>query len=223
MDIARLGFNWKLVKSLKCSGHFVTQPSPPPCEPQYCADGRCTERRISDLHRGNARRPALAPALGRSSRLRGRLPEQDRARCGLQFGILAYEIAKLGPSFIHAIDGSEPELDAARRILRSVETSNRVDLVDLADDERLRAILDPRYDIVQLLAVYQHVQKVRGDKSARRMVATLAEHCRERFIVATQPGYLPAVTETMLASGFALERETQSLARRVKHLVFCCI
>lgn len=142
---------------------------------------------------------------------------------GCNVGILAYEIAKLGPSFIHAIDGSEPELDAARRILRSVETSNRVDLVDLADDERLRAILDPRYDIVQLLAVYQHVQKVRGDKSARRMVATLAERCRERFIVATQPGYLPAVTETMLASGFALERETQSLARRVKHLVFCCI
>ena len=43
------------------------------------------------------------------------------------FGILAYEIAKLGPSFIHAIDGSPPELEAARVVLRSVEVPTSVD------------------------------------------------------------------------------------------------
>ena len=99
---------------------------------------------------------------------------------GCNIGILAYEIAKLGPSFVHAIDGSQPELDAARVILRSVEIPTRVDLVDLADDAQLRAVLDPAYDIVQLLAVYQHVHKARGDAAARRMLATLAERCRER-------------------------------------------
>jgi len=135
-------------------------------------------------------------------------------------GILAYELSKLGPSFIHAIDGSQPELEAARVILRSVEIPTRVDLVDLADDARLRTILDPGYDIVQLLVVYQHVQRGRGDAAARRMLATLAEHCQETFIVATQPDYLPAIIDTLVASGFRLERETQSPARRVKHLVF---
>ena len=72
---------------------------------------------------------------------------------GCNVGILAYELSKFGPSFIHAIDGSQPELEAARVILRSVEIPTRVDLVDLADDARLRTILDPGYDIVQLLAV----------------------------------------------------------------------
>jgi 2-polyprenyl-3-methyl-5-hydroxy-6-metoxy-1,4-benzoquinol methylase len=139
---------------------------------------------------------------------------------GCNVGILAYELSKLGPSFIHAIDGSQPELEAARVILRSVEIPTRADLVDLADDARLRAILDPGYDIVQLLAVYQHVQKRRGDAAARRMLATLAAHCKETFIVATQPDYLPAIIDTLVASGFWLERETQSPARRVTHLVF---
>ena len=73
---------------------------------------------------------------------------------GCNVGILAYEITKLGPSFIHAIDGSRPVLNAARLILRSVETPHRLDLVNLADDERLRTVLGPSYDIVQLLAVY---------------------------------------------------------------------
>ena len=139
---------------------------------------------------------------------------------GCNVGILAYELSKLGPSFIHAIDGSQPELEAGRVILRSVEIPTRTDLVDLADDARLRAILEPGYDIVQLLAVYQHVQRVRGDAAARRMLGTLAEHCKETFIVATQPDYLPAIIDTVVASGFRLERETQSPARRVKHLVF---
>ena len=139
---------------------------------------------------------------------------------GCNVGILAYEIAKLGPSFIHAIDGSQPELDAARVILRSVEIPTRVDLVDLADYARLRAILEPGYDIVQLLAVYQHVRRVRGDPAAGRMLTTLAERCRNTFIVATQPHYLPAIINALSAWGFRLERETQSPARRVKHLVF---
>jgi 2-polyprenyl-3-methyl-5-hydroxy-6-metoxy-1,4-benzoquinol methylase len=139
---------------------------------------------------------------------------------GCNVGILAYEISKLGPSFIHALDGSRPELDAARVVLRSVEAPTRLDLVDLADDVHLRAVLEEGYDIVQLLAVYQHVRRGRGEAAARRMLTTLAEHCREAFIVATQPDHLPAVKDALHASGFALVRETGSPARRVAHLVF---
>jgi 2-polyprenyl-3-methyl-5-hydroxy-6-metoxy-1,4-benzoquinol methylase len=139
---------------------------------------------------------------------------------GCNVGILAYEIAKLGPSFIHAIDGSQPELDAARIVLRSVEVPTRVDLVDLADDARLRSVLEPDYDIAQLLAVYQHVHRARGDAAARRMLAALAERCTQTFIAATQPDYLPAIIDTLLASGFRLDRETASPARRISHLVF---
>jgi 2-polyprenyl-3-methyl-5-hydroxy-6-metoxy-1,4-benzoquinol methylase len=139
---------------------------------------------------------------------------------GCNVGILAYEITKLGPSFIHAIDGSRPVLNAARLILRSVETPHRLDLVNLADDERLRAVLEPGYDIVQLLAVYQHVERARGDRVARRMLATLAERCSETFIAASRPDYLPAIVEVLSSSGLRVERETSSLARSVRHLVF---
>jgi hypothetical protein len=101
-------------------------------------------------------------------------------------------------------------LNAARLILRSVETPHRLDLVDLADDPRLRTALEPTYDIVQLLAVYQHVDRARGDLAARRMLATLAERCSETFIVASQPSYIPAIIEVLSAAQFRLERETTS-------------
>ena len=139
---------------------------------------------------------------------------------GCNVGILAYEIAKLGPSFIHAIDGSRPLLNAARMIFRSVETPHRLDLVNLADDSRLRAVLEPGYDIVQLLAVYQHVDRAWGDQAARRMLATLAEHCKDTFVVASQPACLPAIIEVISAARLLLERELSSPGRRVKHLVF---
>ena len=183
---------------------------------------------VDNATQSEAQPPIVGRRVGRPwrQRLEDLLTCEVEYRCktvldaGCNVGILAYELSKLGPSFIHAIDGSQPELEAARVILRSVEIPTRVDLVDLADDARLRAILDPGYDIVQLLAVYQHVQKRRGDAAARRMLSTLAERCQETFIVATQPDYLPAIIDTLLASGFRLERETQSPARRVKHLVF---
>jgi hypothetical protein len=92
--------------------------------------------------------------------------------------------------------------------------------VNLADDQRLQAVLEPGYDIVQLLAVYQHVERARGDMVARRMLATLAERCKETFIVASNPDYLLAVNEVLSAAGLSLERETASPVRRVKHLVF---
>ncbi len=111
-------------------------------------------------------------------------------------------------------------LNAARLILRSVETPHRLDLVNLADDERLRAVLEPGYDIVQLLAVYQHVERARGDRVARRMLATLAERCSETFIAASRPDYLPVIVEVLSSSGLRLERETSSPARSVRHLVF---
>ena len=183
---------------------------------------------VGNATQSEAQPPIVGRRVGRPwrQRLEDLLTCEVEYRCktvldaGCNVGILAYELSKLGPSFIHAIDGSQPELEAARVILRSVEIPTRVDLVDLADDARLRTILDPGYDIVQLLAVYQHVQRGRGDAAARLMLATLAEHCKETFIVATQPDYLPAIIDTLVASGFRLERETQSPARRVKHLVF---
>jgi 2-polyprenyl-3-methyl-5-hydroxy-6-metoxy-1,4-benzoquinol methylase len=139
---------------------------------------------------------------------------------GCNVGILAYEIAKLGPSFIHAIDGSRPLLNAARLIFRSVETPHRLDLVNLADDQWLRAALDRSYDLVQLLTVYQHVDRACGGHAARRMLATLAERCGKLFVVASQPDYLAAIIEVLSAEGLSLAREIASPGRRVKHLVF---
>jgi len=110
-----------------------------------------------------------------------------RSCSGCNVGILAYEISKRGPTFIHALDGSREMLGAAKPIFRSVDTPHQLDLVDLANDCRLRELLRPSYDIVQLLAVYQHVERARGDRAARRMLATLTEHSTETFVAASNP------------------------------------
>ena len=181
----------------------------------------------------------LLTALGLAPRIQGtrvgrswRQRIEDLDACGIDYsgktvldagcnvGILAYEISKRGPAFIHALDGSRQMLDAAKLIFRSVDTPHRLDLVDLADDRRLREVLRPAYDIVQLLAVYQHVERASGDALARRMLATLAERCTATFVAASNPAYLPAIAETLTASGLRLERETNSPGRRVTHLVF---
>ncbi|MBK5199716.1 MAG: hypothetical protein JJE37_15775 [Methyloceanibacter sp.] len=81
-------------------------------------------------------------------------------------------------------------------------------------------MLEPNYDVVQLLAVYQHVERARGDRAAKRVLATLAERCKETFIVASNPAYLPSIIDVLCAAGFELIRETESPARRVTHFVF---
>ena len=140
---------------------------------------------------------------------------------GSNVGILAYEISKRGPAFLHLIDGSEPPLDAARLIFNAVETPHRLDLVDLTDAEQLEAVLAPTYDIVQLLAVYQHIHRASGDEAARSVLANLAAHCRETFIVASNPAFIPAMAETLRGAELTFDRETVSPSpRRVRHLVF---
>jgi len=181
----------------------------------------------------------LRTALGLAQRIQGtrvgrswRPRIEDLDACGIDYagktvldagcnvGILAYEISKRGPAFIHALDGSPQMLAAAKLIFRSVDTPHRLDLVDLANDGRLREVLRPAYDIVQLLAVYQHVERARGIALARRMLATLAERCTETFVAASFFFNDTATTETLTASGLHLDRETTSPARRVTHLVF---
>ena len=94
---------------------------------------------------------------------------------GSNVGILAYEISKRGPAFLHLIDGSEPPLDAARLIFNAVETPHRLDLVDLTDAEQLEAVLAPTYDIVQLLAVYQHIHRASGRRAGSSIWCSAVE------------------------------------------------
>jgi len=107
-----------------------------------------------------------------------------------------------------------------RHSLFSARSRHRIGSISSILRTIIRTALEPTYDIVQLLAVYQHVDRARGDLAARRMLATLAERCSETFIVASQPSYIPAIIEVLSAAQFRLERETTSPARRVKHVVF---
>ena len=94
----------------------------------------------------------LLTALGLAPRIQGtrvgrswRQRIEDLDACGIDYagktvldagcnvGILAYEISKRGPAFIHALDGSRQMLDAAKLIFRSVDTPHRLDLVDLGE------------------------------------------------------------------------------------------
>lgn len=139
---------------------------------------------------------------------------------GCNVGILAYEISKQQPSFLHLLDGTPELFKAAQLIFRAVETPHRLDRVDLTDERRLRVVLQEGYDIVQLLAVYQHIEHVHGEAIARRVVGSLAERCRETFIAATNPRYLPPIVGTLAGAGFELARETASSSRNVRHVVF---
>ena len=91
--------------------------------------------------------------------------------------------------------------DVSLRVARS-GLPHRLDMVDLADDRRLRAVLAPDYDVVLLLAVNRHVEKARGEAAARRMLATLAERspgCCRSWGRAASPPEQPA-REILLAA-----------------------
>lgn len=103
---------------------------------------------------------------------------------GCNMGIVAYEISKLDPSSIHGIDMLKPHIDTARMIFLGSKITSRFDCLNLGS-LKLSRMLDPRYDIVMLLAVYHHMQDNLGPDRARRVVADIA--ARAQTIVARVP------------------------------------
>lgn len=102
---------------------------------------------------------------------------------GCNMGIIAYEISKLGPSFIHGIDRSKDHIHIARSIFCGSKVSSRFDVADLGDDTFSNLLL-PSYDVVLMLAVYHHLPA-----HVRPVLLGLLKRCVTAFIF-RDPGYL---------------------------------
>jgi 2-polyprenyl-3-methyl-5-hydroxy-6-metoxy-1,4-benzoquinol methylase len=100
---------------------------------------------------------------------------------GSNMGVIAYEISKLRPSFIHGIDRFRRAVTVARRIFAAINVPHRFDVVDFFDDRKVLDVLEPSYDIVLLMAVWQHI--VRADEErAARFLDRVAVRCREAVV-----------------------------------------
>jgi ribosomal protein L11 methylase PrmA len=122
---------------------------------------------------------------------------------GCNIGMVSYEIAKTGPRLIHGIDSDLPSLAIARRIFAAVDVETRLERIDLANLQELKARLEDRYDVVLFLSVYQPLLKRRGPV-ARDVVRELARRCSGSLLVRVGASGLAEIAEILQAEGFAL-------------------
>ncbi|RWH69469.1 MAG: class I SAM-dependent methyltransferase [Mesorhizobium sp.] len=103
---------------------------------------------------------------------------------GCNMGIVAYEIAKRRPAYIHGIDILKPHTRVARSIFLGSNVESRFDAMNLGS-RKLQSVLNDSYDIVLLLAVYQHVRRGLGQEEADRIFTDIIN--RAQTIVARVP------------------------------------
>lgn len=132
---------------------------------------------------------------------------------GCNIGIIDYEISKRKPASIHGIDTYRPGILAARNIFLGVDLPSRFDVLDLTDDRKLRKILEPSYDIVLFMVVWQHVRNKHGDAVATRLTATLAERCSGTFVGKTKADQAADFTAVMNSLGFDTVYDRDPLGR----------
>jgi 2-polyprenyl-3-methyl-5-hydroxy-6-metoxy-1,4-benzoquinol methylase len=133
---------------------------------------------------------------------------------GCNVGIIDYEIAKRLPAFIHGIDVYRGGILAARHIFQGVDVPSRFDVADLTNDRKLRGLLRPSYDIVIMMAVWQHIRKERGQALADRVIATLTERCTGIFIAKTKDDTLAnEFVAVMLRHGFRVAYDRDPIRR----------
>jgi hypothetical protein len=100
-------------------------------------------------------------------------------------GVIAYEISKHGPSFIHGIDRERPHLAVAGYIFRGVGVPSKFDRIDLSNVSRFRRTLRDSYGAVLYLAVYHHLKRQHGMKTAAAVTQICAEVCSGDLIART--------------------------------------
>lgn len=132
---------------------------------------------------------------------------------GCNVGVIDYEISKFGPSFIHGIDNYRAGIYAARNIFAGVEIPSRFEILDMADDRRLRRSLEPSYDIVLFMSVWQHIRRELGSRIADRMTATLAERCSGIFVGQTATEEAGEFSRLMNSLGFDVAYDRDPLGR----------
>lgn len=122
---------------------------------------------------------------------------------GSNMGIVAYEINKRRPAFIHGIDNYRPAVTIARRLFMAVDVPHRFDLVDVLDERRIRAVLEPAYDIVLMMALWQHIRRANPEK-ATRFLGVVTAACREAIIFRGSERIAAHFEEAVAPAGFTV-------------------
>lgn len=127
---------------------------------------------------------------------------------GCSMGIVAYEIAKHKPAYIHGIDILKPHIGVARSIFLGSSVESRFDAMSLGS-RKLPSVLRDHYDIVLLLAVYQHVRRGIGQYKADRIFADIIN--RAHTIVARVPDEDDTRLQSLIeGAGFTLSHRSKS-------------
>ena len=138
----------------------------------------------------------------------------DLFRCGIEFrdrtvldagcnmGILAYEIAKHEPKFIHGIDRSIGYIRTAQMIFLGVALDSQFDRLDMSRAKELTAALRPSYDIVLFLSVYQHLRNAYGVDLAQGTLRTLLARCHGHFVFRVPQAELAEADAVIIGEGF---------------------
>ncbi|TIL68342.1 class I SAM-dependent methyltransferase [Mesorhizobium sp.] len=127
---------------------------------------------------------------------------------GCNMGIVAYEIAKHRPTYIHGIDILKPHIGVARSIFLGSGVESRFDAMNLGS-RKLPSVLRDSYDVVLLLAVYQHVRRGLGQHKADRIFADIIN--RAQTVVARVPKEKDTRLQSLIeGAGFSLSHRHQS-------------
>lgn len=127
---------------------------------------------------------------------------------GCNMGVVAYEISKLKPNSIHGIDILKSHIETAKMIFLGSDVPSRFDCINLGNRRQGR-MLQPKYDIVLLLAVYHHMQRSLGAETARRVLADIVR--RVHTVVARTPANKDSdLIEPLARQGFVVESNKTS-------------
>ncbi|TIU94733.1 MAG: methyltransferase domain-containing protein, partial [Mesorhizobium sp.] len=127
---------------------------------------------------------------------------------GCNMGIVAYEIAKRRPAYIHGIDILKPHIRVARSIFLGSEVESRFDAMSLGS-RKLQSVLKGSYNIVLLLAVYQHVRRGLGQEKADRIFSDIIN--RAQTVLARVPDEDDTRLQSLIeGAGFTVSHRHQS-------------
>lgn len=128
---------------------------------------------------------------------------------GCNVGIVAYEVAKQAPAFVHGVDYFPEFIETAKSVFQGYRAlPHSFDVLDLTKRRRVEQTLAADYDIVIFMAVWQHIYERHGEAVAERVAIDLARRCVGTFIARTAPLALAeAFSRIMRREGFELARE----------------
>lgn len=121
---------------------------------------------------------------------------------GSNLGMIAYEIAKKGPSRITGADVHAASVQISQRIFEAVQVPSAFSVVDLGDSQALRDTVTGKFDIVLYLAVDQHVRRQIGAK-ADDVARHLFDSCTEALLFRAPEKSTDRVRAIAAECGFA--------------------